>query len=113
MAFSISVTSTLNQAALEEELQGEGGSVSRFGQGIATAITRLAKSYSPVDTGALQASISTRTDRAGAELSWVVSANTTYAEYQESGYYHNRGGNWIEGKHFLESAGYEVLSQYS
>lgn len=56
---------------------------------VALQVQRLAKTYAPVDTGTLQASITAarvRADTSGIE--WIVGTNVYYAVFQEFGTVH-------------------------
>lgn len=110
--WSVSVTSEVNQAALQEELGGESGLVGRYGGAMAGQMTQRARELAPFKTGELKGSIFTRLDRSGDELGWLITATAGHAEYQEVGFTHWGSGQWIEGKHFMERAGDEVFGRF-
>lgn len=57
MAFTARVSISLNRAAINRELQGDGGSVDRYLKRTAERVEDLAKDFCPVATGRLRASI--------------------------------------------------------
>lgn len=65
-----------------------------------TAAVERAKGYAPVKTGALRDSIAETEDGFGSPLD--------YSLYQEIGF-HDRGGTWHEGVHYLQRAADEEL----
>jgi hypothetical protein len=101
--FTVRVDSKINEAELTRALRGEDGPVGRYGTTKAREVTRVAKGKANVDTGLMQSKISSRTDRSGQELSWVIRVDTEYA-----GYVHN-GNNSYEGNPFITDAIEEVF----
>lgn len=83
MSYTISVS--LNESEINKILNEHDGLVGRFGQNFATQVTRASKARSPVRTGLLQSSLSTRTvGGGGAVLGWEISG-VYYLEYVEAG----------------------------
>lgn len=75
----------LNQGQLHQLLNSPQGPVGRHLSRVAVAVDRMAKSFAPVDTGLLRASINWRLANDSRGLLAIIGTSVHYAIYQEFG----------------------------
>ena len=103
MRFNIRYQSKINEAEMMRTLRGQDGPVGRYGTTMARRATAVAKSKANYDTGYMQSTIYSRTDRKGQELAWVISVGADYGRYV------HEGNNNYEGNPFISDAIEEVF----
>lgn len=98
-----SVTTSLDQEAIDSLYKGHDSPMGRFLAGKAGQVTQVAKRKAPVKTGALRNSISSRSSTTSSGVSFEVIADVDYAIYQEE------GTSRTPAVHFLSEALEEVF----